>query len=192
MLDAKKWSELAKVAAVNPAKLHIGCGRNIQEGWVNLDLTGPADIRADVRNGIPLPDSTVKFIYSEHFLEHLTVQECLRCLRDFYRLLQPGGVIRIATPDLDYVIDKYLGNWRDQDWLKWPEYRHIATKAEMLNISFYSWGHRFLYNEEELARRLRNVGFDASRRCSHRVSRYPELCNLETRADSILIMEAIK
>jgi predicted SAM-dependent methyltransferase len=109
------------------------------------------------------------------------------------RVLVPEGVLRIAMPSLDDLIDKsHRGNWRDQDWLTWPEHQFIETRAEMLNISFRSWGHQWLYDREELYRRLREAGWTTVRETSWGTSVIPELQNLETRLDSRLICEAIK
>ena len=55
--------------------------------------------------------------------------------------------MRIAMRSLDRIIEKsYLGNGKDQDWLKWQEDQFIKTRAEMLNISFRWWRHQWLYD----------------------------------------------
>mgnify|MGYP003793632747 CR=1 FL=1 len=99
--------------------------------------------------------------------------------------------MRVAMPSLDDLIKKsYEGNWREQDWLTWPKYQHIKTRAEMLNISFREWGHQWLYDREELHRRLQEAGFTKIKDVEWGVSDWPELCGLETRLDSGLICEA--
>jgi predicted SAM-dependent methyltransferase len=98
--------------------------------------------------------------------------------------------LRIATPDLDYLIERYNTSWRDQEWLK--DNKRIQTRAEMINTAFRDWEHRYLYNEEELIRRLEEAGFTKIYRRELNESDYKELCNRETRADSKLILEAIK
>lgn len=173
--------------------LHIGCGNVYFDGWVNLDVdSDKADIKHDLRNQLPFEDNTVDFIFSEHFIEHLTVNEGLRVMSDFYRVLKRNGVLRVATPDLDYLIFRYIFSWRKQDWINKYGYEWIKTRAEMINICFREWGHQYLYNREELERRLREVGF--KKICKGRLNRskYPELRNRETRKDSKLILEAEK
>jgi len=126
-------------------------------------------------------------------MEHITVGEAEVCLADWRRVLEPGGVLRIATPDLEYLVERYgSGRWREQEWLSLPEYRFIRTRAEMLNVAFRWWGHRYLYDAEELERRLRDAGFGTVRRCAYRESTVPELAGLETRPDSRLILEAVR
>lgn len=175
-------------------KLHVGCGDVYFDGWVNIDKSSKAaDKKCDLRKGLPYKDNSVTFIYSEHFIEHVTAEQGLRILRDFYRVLRPGGILRIATPDLDYLVEKYISpSWKDQDWLETYNYQWIQTRAEMLNICFMEWGHQYLYNEEELERRLREVGFGKISRQEWNVSICAELANRETRKDSKLILEAEK
>ena len=50
------------------------------------------------------PENTFDFIYSEHFLEHLFIDEALELLKESRRILKPGGVMRIVTPDADLRI----------------------------------------------------------------------------------------
>lgn len=172
-------------------KLHIGCGNVRFEGWINIDKESRKGCkRLDVRKNLPYDDNCVEFIYNEHVIEHFTAKEGLKVLKEFYRVLTVDGVLRIATPDLDYVIEKYNGSWQDQVWLK--NYTYIQTRAEMLNTAFRNWEHQYLYNEEELTRRLKEAGFKKIYRKVLNESDYKELRNRETRPDSTLILEAVK
>jgi predicted SAM-dependent methyltransferase len=174
-------------------KLHLGCGTVRLEDWVNVDIeTSQADLTLDITRGLPLPDGSARLIYHEHVMEHITVEEGKACLRDWFRLLEPGGVLRIATPDLAYVVERYRGDWRNQAWLRLPEYSFIQTPAEMLNTSMRWWDHQYLYDEEELRRRMTDAGFRTIRRCAIGESPVPELMRLETREDSQLILEGVR
>lgn len=173
--------------------LHIGCGDVYFDGWVNIDMNSrKADIKQDIRMPLPYDANSIDFIYNEHFIEHLTVQDGLKVLSDFNRILKKGGVLRIATPNLDYVMFKYFFFWKRQEWIKKFNCSWIKTKAEMINICFRDWGHQYLYNKEELDRRLRESGFNKIYKQKLNKSKYPELRNRETRRDSRLILEAEK
>ena len=180
----------------NKKKLHIGCGQVKLAGWINIDESlhpSITDVQLDITKGLPYDDNSCSLIHHEHFLEHLSAEAGLNFLKECYRVLKSGGVMRIAIPSLDLIIEKYyLGNWKDQDWLKWPEYQFIKTRAEMLNISFRWWGHQWLYDREELHRRLREAGFTIIRDVEWGNSEITELRNLETRGDSLLICEVEK
>jgi len=173
-------------------KLHLGCGTVHLGGWVNIDLEATADLRMDVRGRLPFGDGAARLIYHEHLMEHLSVDEGRRCLDDWFRLLESGGVLRIATPDLEYLVERYRSDWREQAWLKLPEYAFIQTRAEMMNTAFRWWDHRYLYDGEELERRMRAAGFGRLRRCALGESTVPELSGLETRPDSKLVLEGVK
>lgn len=173
--------------------LHIGCGNNILNGWINIDIAGNPEVKIDIRNGLPYSSNTVDFIYNEHFIEHLTYEEAFNFLKESYRCLKEGGVIRIATPGLDALIKSYNSkNWRDQDWLKSSSYNWVKTKGQMFNLSFRGWGHKYIYNEEDLTIQLKNAGFKNINRCEIAKSEYVYLQNLETRKESTLILEAEK
>jgi predicted SAM-dependent methyltransferase len=145
----------------------------------------------DLRHGLPLDPATVDLIYSEHVLEHLDLATGMRILGDARRALKPGGVLRIAMPDLGYVVERYLNDWRDQQWLQDPGFAWIDTPARMLNTCVREWGHLYLYDAAELTLRLSQVGFATTRQCEWSRSDVPELRGLETRPDSLLVFEAV-
>lgn len=176
-------------------KLHLGSGSVRLDGWVNIDLHTPqADFHWDIRRPLPFPAGAARFVYHEHVIEHITLEEAVRCLADWHRVLEPGGVLRIATPDLGYLVERYGAGdgWREQAWLKQKEYQFIGTPAEMLNVALRWWGHSYVYDGEELSRRLRNAGFRDITRHPLGASGRPELRGLETRQDSMLILEAVR
>jgi len=174
-------------------KLHIGCGDIYFKGWTNVDLeSNKADLKWNMLNPLPYKHDSIDFIYNEHFIEHLTVEEGLGVIKNFHKILKQGGALRIATIDLDYIVHKYNFFWKNQDWIKTHKYQWIKTKAEMMNICFHEWGHKYLYNEEELKRRLEEAGFKKIKSVKFNKSGFEELKNRETRKDSKLILEAIK
>ena len=84
-------------------RLHIGCGQEAIAGWINIDnhsLPG-VDRVLDVRKGLPFRNMSA--IYAEHFLEHLGLEDGLDFLKECRRVLAPSGVLRLSTPNLDWV-----------------------------------------------------------------------------------------
>jgi predicted SAM-dependent methyltransferase/glycosyltransferase involved in cell wall biosynthesis len=172
-----------------PLLLNIGSGAAKLAAFVNIDIGRGADVRCDVTRGLSHEDSTVDAIYNEHFIEHLSQTEIIRFLRECRRVLKPGGVVRIATPDLDDLIRQYwLDDWREP-WLMKYGYEWIRTRAEYININFRSWGHAWLVNEEELTRLAGWAGLVNGVRREWGESATPHLARLETRPESKLIME---
>jgi predicted SAM-dependent methyltransferase len=181
--------------ATFPLKVNVACGHEPFEGWINLDLSPEtrADMLWDVTDGLPVADNSCAFIYSEHFLEHIPVQDGVRFLTECRRSLQPGGVVRIGMPCGQEVVRQYYENtWAQQPWLEKYGYAWIKTRAEYINIVFRDWGHQWLYDFEELDRRLREAGLTRIERAAWGESKYPELRKRETRGETLLICEATK
>ncbi len=161
------------------------------DGWINVDLQGDpstVDVYWNLTDPFPLPDGCCSRIFHEHVLEHLPVEKGVALLTECRRLLMPGGVMRIAMPDLTKVVQSY----HSEDWkngLHWPGHEVIQTRAELLNICFHWWGHQWLYDREELERRLREAGFGDVVHAARGESRWQDLRKLETREESRLICE---
>ena len=178
-----------------PYRLHLACGQNHFADWVNIDCHPASeivDVSWDLRRALPLPAQCAELIHHEHFLEHLTVTEGLALLRECHRLLMPGGVLRVAMPDLTECVRQYWeDDWR-QPWMKKYGYEWIKTRAECINIAFRDWQHQWLYDREELHRRLGEAGFSTIRDCARLESTVPGLQGLETREESLLVCEAVR
>lgn len=167
-------------AAPGQAWLHLACGKRPFFEWINIDVVpyspGPK-VLLDLRKPLPLPDNTVDLIYSEDFIEHLELAQGRRMLRECYRVLRGGGMMRILTPNLRVLATQYVE--RSPELLEWY-HRHYGTTsfAEILNHGMRSWGHRFIYDDEMLTRELRAVGFSAQLQAHNRSSN-PALCGLD-------------
>lgn len=64
----------------------------------------------DLAKGIPFPDASVDVVYHSHLLEHLERKTALVFLAEVKRVLKPGGIHRIAVPDLEMACRDYLGS----------------------------------------------------------------------------------
>lgn len=91
-------------------KLNFGCGDRIANGWVNIDFHS-ADKRVkrvNLLKGFPYPDNSFDVVYSSHVLEHFTLDQALFVLKEAWRVLNPGGIVRIVVPDLAGTCREYL------------------------------------------------------------------------------------
>ena len=173
-------------------KLHIGAGTITLPGWLNIDqqpLPG-IDHVLDIRDGLPFEN--VEAIFAEHFIEHLTLREATEFLRECRRVLVPTGVLRLSTPNLDWV---WVSHYMPPETLS---AEHALQGCMELNRAFHGWGHRFLYNFVTLAELLRYCGFGEVSRCRYGQSEIPMLASLERHElspphegiESLLIVEA--
>jgi len=85
-------------------KLHIACGDKHIKGYINTDLRpGPAvDQVLDAHEA--LPSAAYSEIYACHVLEHFYAEETLDILRNWHQALRPGGILRVAVPDLRLIV----------------------------------------------------------------------------------------
>ncbi len=156
----------AVLARHDPLRLHVGCGARRLSGWCNVDLGRDADLRVDVRRGLPVPDGSCAEIYAEHLLEHLAFPgEVEVVLRDWHRALAPGGRLSVGVPDVAPSPADYASGGRDrfvphQDHPSWVE-----TALDAINCLFRQPGlgfgldHLYAYDLLTLAARLESAGF---------------------------------
>jgi len=92
--------------------LNIACGDAFlaDDLWLNLDFApvSPAVKQANLLGRLPSPDSSLKLVYSSHFLEHIPYADVAKFLAECYRVLAKGGVIRLVVPDLENICREYL------------------------------------------------------------------------------------
>ena len=90
--------------------LNLGCGSAFHPDWINIDFHnhGGSVLAYDLRLGIPLPDATVDVVYHSHVLEHFTREGGVTFLTECFRVLRPGGLLRIAVPDLENIVRAYI------------------------------------------------------------------------------------
>jgi hypothetical protein len=121
------------------------------EGWLNLDIQQlpGVDLVVDVNRGLHWRD--VEAVYAEHFLEHLDLDRAIGFLDDIHRCLVPRGVVRLSTPNLDWVWETHYSNASD------PDLRRV--QGLRLNRAFHGWRHRFLWNRVLLGDALTACGF---------------------------------
>lgn len=187
--------------AEGQVRLHLGCGRTRLPKWLNVDIAGANDLNWDLAEGLSfVSDNTVDFIFHEHVLEHLERPDAIAFTRECYRSLKPGGVIRIAMPDLDEVVRTYQNGWKSEYASVCEEFRAayggvtFKTRGELLDICMRGWGHCYLYNEEDVCKVLAHSGFQDIRRVRHGISSHEALTGIEQRpaAESSLVVEGVK
>lgn len=212
-------------APLTGLRLHLGCGSTVVPGWENIDkspsvvlarvpalrrtlaaagvLTAdqanarfpPGIIRADVRRGLAYGDGVASFVYSSHMIEHMARSQGLQLVRECCRVLEPGGMLRLATPDLSAMVESY-----GQGWSRAGE---PAADAFMGGLGhfveqpgsrlggvlrrLFTAPHQWLYDAESLTRLLEEGGFVDVAERDFRESALPDIDLLEERLGSLFV-----
>lgn len=168
-------------------KLQLGSGKNFLEGWLNTEksvsLCLKGAVYMDVSQKFALPDDSVDYVFSEHLFEHLTLSQARNMLKESYRVMKSGGIIRLATPDIEFLLDLYQHPDKEinQRYMKWAaKDGHIpAMPVYVINRFHTAWGHQIIYDYDTLAALLTESGFKDVCRCEMSKSCHPELCDIE-------------
>lgn len=90
-------------------KLHLGCGKRDIPGFTNVDICDLPHIhyRQNADDLSMFPDESVELIYASHLLEYFDRTEARDVLKEWWRVLMPGGTLRIAVPDFEALVRAY-------------------------------------------------------------------------------------
>lgn len=198
-------------------KLHLGCGSSTPPGWVNIDGSWNARVAKfprirsllrharvltqsqydtrwspdifihDLRKPLPFPNNSAEGIYAPHFLTELYFEDAKRLLRECYRVLQPGGALRIVVSDLRAFVLEYMGqrtlrnlpegilNMSPADRLNTRMVLHNAAQSpnKLYNIYLALTGfhsNKWVYDADSLAAHISAAGFTGVREMQFRES----------------------
>ena len=116
-------------------------------------------------------------IYSSHVLEHLPLRGARVCVREAFRCLRPGGVLRISVPDLDAQIADY----RSESAEEWAINFFEANETSEKNM------HHFMYNFITLGELMRKSGFSTIARRNYKEGVCPDLDLMDNRPASLFV-----
>lgn len=116
--------------AIRKSKVNLGCGTRYHPDWINIDIVpqGSGVIQGDLSRGVPLPDASGDVVYHAAVLEHMRRADATAFLAECFRVLKPGGILRVGVPDLERICHLYLARLdavlkgdssaeHDYDWL---------------------------------------------------------------------------
>lgn len=200
--------------------LNLGCGLSIAPGWINIDnspnarlarypwvrwtlwklgilsdlhyaVNWSASIQTyDLKKKLPYEDSSVDYVYTSHFLEHLAFDDSQRLMSEVFRILKPGGIVRVIVPDLALGARQYVAA--------------IEAKPDDANAAneFIGWlqlnrpglrdPHLWMYDAASLSAMLNQIGFSDVVVCEYRKGRVPDCELLDRRPEDSLHIEAEK
>jgi len=194
-LSPKARVKRAELSKLRHVKLHLGCGPKIFEDWVNIDgfRFGRLDYQMDLRCRLPFSDDSTAMIFSDHLFEHLHHEKDVPfILKEFFRILEPGGWVRILTPSLEKYCTAYVSG--DSKWFATVNPNQSPGCCAINNI-FMNYFHKFIYDFGELSKCLSEAGFVNVKRMGFGESSIPELAmdnHQEERIAESICVEAQK
>jgi SAM-dependent methyltransferase len=154
--------------------LNFGAGPNqLPQPWQNL---GPTH---DIRKQLKFENESAAAILAEHVIEHVPFLQGLGFLKECLRVLKPGGVLRIAFPDVGRFLTSrsmectfnaaapgYADGLASRPGLELPGKPPERTRAALWQL-LTGWGHQTAWTEHSAAGALLVVGFSHVCRCPY-------------------------
>jgi SAM-dependent methyltransferase len=198
--------------------INLGCGLSIARGWINVDnspnarlskypllrwalwkmgilsnqhyqVKWPDSIKIhNLKKRLPYEDSSIDYVYTSHFLEHLAFEDARRLIGETFRVMKPGGVIRVVVPDLALGARQYLAALEANDakaatdFLGWLQLSRPGVRDP----------HLWMYDAPSLTAMLSEAGFTNVTVCKFRQGRVPDCEALDNRPEDSIHIEADK
>ena len=181
--------------------LDIGPGRHLRKEFITVDFNwrGGLDACWDITTGLPLPDACVSGVYSEHCIEHIPLQSGDLVIAEIFRVLKPGGRVRLVVPDAELYLRRYVGvlddgqNATPLPYAERDDFHGIYQPIMSVNRIFHEHGHQFLYDWPMLSALLGRHGFVEIEQSEFNTGRDPRLAvDTPKRAHESLYVEAVK
>jgi len=207
-------------------KLNLGCGAVRPKGWINVDSSLNAYLQKlpggkflAKKMGMVAYDSTnvvyanlnkpwkwknnsVDVVYASHLFEHLTLEAADLFMKESFRVLKPGGTIRIVVPDLYQICKKYLAEYETAPefsettrYIMWAinmhregQYPNVkGLKKWILEWQGYPHQHKYMYDKKSLGLIFQQHGFVDILSLEYGKSRYiNEIADVEGKEESYL------
>jgi predicted SAM-dependent methyltransferase len=150
---------------------------------------------ADATRAIPVADCSAEVIYTSHMVEHLDRDELSRFFQEVRRVLVPGGILRIAVPDLSKIANSYMIDGDADEFFRRMNVEGNKPKTLRQRIQWFVAGprhHMWMYDGTSLCRLLEENGFVEAKAVppGETVIPTPEPLNLSERIDESVYVEA--
>lgn len=188
------WFQLRTIGRSfpTPALVNLGCGKDYRYGYINIDvnLAYRRDMWLHLSNPLPLRSNSVDGIFCSHVLEHFAFAESNAIVRECYRILKPGAVLRVGVPDFVPAIEAYQSGDRNYFHSTGNSLGRLLCDHVLDNSN-----HKLMFDYTFLEELLVNSGFDTVRQCNFRQGTLPlseKMSELDNREDITVFAEAQK
>jgi predicted SAM-dependent methyltransferase len=131
-------------------KIQFGCGGNRLMGWENYDY------EVDISKPLPFQDNVADAVLAEHVVEHVTIHQAWNFIEECYRILIPGGFLRLAVPCVSKIFqesdDEYYAFIARHGW-------GSPTKKDAVKSIIFNHGHQTIWEQASLNSVVQCMGF---------------------------------
>lgn len=177
--------------------VNYGCGLSAPKEWINFDASPTLKIQknpilkvilkkklnvifpdnvlyGDIIKGLPIQDNKCDGLYCSHTLEHLSLNDFRKSIKNSYKILKKGGIFRCVLPDLEWSAREYIKNIDLQDSnasIKFLEETILGTKSRIYGLKgiikhvYGNSNHLWMWDKYSLTKELEMVGFKEIRTC---------------------------
>lgn len=161
-VNTKKSKQVKIVLGCGPLPIHPMHYKWIDDTWIFTDLL-PTDkkiVKMDARK-IPYSNKSVDALYASHLLEHISHLETEKTLKEWYRVLKPGGKLTINVPDIEWACEKFLANYQKHQSTGSSAYQNYQELLLVFYGHQYSEGeyHKTGFTQRSLKEYLKKAGF---------------------------------
>jgi SAM-dependent methyltransferase len=192
--DAIRFREVRKAERLlgqQPLRLNLGSADRCKAGWVNIDMVGhPVELALNIVRPLPFPDNSVDAVFHEYVLTTLSFPDAVALTRECYRILKPGGVLRLGVEDTTAYVRSLVVDGADG----FIESMRPGRPTPLLGVLdvFFAWTVRWLYDFDTLALVCNAVGFRTVEHSQFGESRITPCPDGEFRRHGTLWVEAVK
>lgn len=206
----------------NSEYVQYGCGWSAPLSWLNFDASPtlrferlpvigslytknkarfPCNVKfGNIITGLPIDDESCKAIYCSHVLEHLSLEDFRKALRNTYIKLKPGGIFRCVVPDLEYYARKYTADTSVDAAITFMRETSLGQEKRSHGLRGFiiSWlgnsQHLWMWDYKSMESELIDVGFKEVRRAQYGDSTEAIFKEVEDKArwDNCLGIECVK
>jgi len=126
-------------------RLNLGAGDTQIDGFTPVDIKAGGDVRC-----LQYADNSVDEVRASHVLEHIPFPETGKVLAEWVRVLKPGGWLRVAVPNLDYILQNCYINGADPMFEGYLMGGHTDPDD----------AHAAVFNEQKLTALLQQAGLE--------------------------------
>ena len=204
--------------------VQYGCGLSAPDEWINFDASPTLRLQripvlgrvvhkvvfppnvgfGNILNTLPgVSQNSCDGVYCSHVLEHLSLQDCRKALKNTYNILNQGGVFRCVLPDLEFAIQQYLHlkDMGDVDAsIKFMQSTALGLNEKPMGFKnkiiamLGNYQHLWMWDEASLCKELKETGFSTVRlaKFNDSADKYFKFVEGEGRFYGALAFEAIK